>query len=108
MCRKTHGAAYATYARAKASTLRFIAGQDDLVSYNSSTEAKRLFCPICGSPILWLYKNIPDSVWIAAGTFDNDPGIKPTEHIFVASKAPWHDIADEVEQYDGFPDDFKT
>jgi hypothetical protein len=105
-CRKSHGAAYATYAHVKASTLCFTAGKDSLVSYRSSSEGKRFFCPTCGTPILFLYDKVPETAWIAAGTFDDDPGIRPTEHIYVSSKAAWHEISDEIEQHAEFPEGF--
>ena len=28
------------------------------------------------------------------------PSIRPAHHIFVASKAPWHEITDDLPQYD--------
>ena len=106
MCRKSHGAAYATYARVKIDTLRFTAGKESLAGYRSSSDAERFFCPTCSSPILFLYDKLPNVAWIAAGTLDHDPGVRPTEHIFVASKAPWHEITDEIEQHAEFPEGF--
>ena len=40
---------------------------------------------------------------VVAGTVDGDPGTCPREHIFVGSKAPWHDIADRLPQYEEWP-----
>jgi len=37
------------------------------------------------------------------GTLDDDPGIRPQMHIFVGSKAPWFDIADELPQHEEYP-----
>ena len=34
---------------------------------------------------------------------DGDPGEKPKRHEFVAYKAPWHDIADDLPQFAGLP-----
>jgi len=106
MCRKAHGAAFATYARVKAPTLRFTSGEQTLVRFRSSPIATRCFCGICGSPMRFLYDSIPGAAWIAAGTLDDDPGIRPSEHIFVSSKAPWHDITDEIVQHAAFPEGF--
>jgi hypothetical protein len=33
------------------------------------------------------------------GTLDDDPGVRPSLHLFVGSKAPWHDIADALPQH---------
>jgi len=38
------------------------------------------------------------------GTLDDDPGVKPEFHVFVGSKAPWHDITDDLPQWDEKPD----
>jgi hypothetical protein len=44
-----------------------------------------------------------DEVCIPAGSINGDPGIRPSIHIFVGSKAPWYEIADALPQHDGFP-----
>jgi hypothetical protein len=36
---------------------------------------------------------------LALGCLDADPGIRPTYHMFVGSKAPWHEIVDALPQY---------
>ena len=37
-------------------------------------------------------------VHVAMGSLVDDPTIRPTEHIFVGSKAPWFEIADDLPQ----------
>jgi hypothetical protein len=32
------------------------------------------------------------------GTLDEDPGVRPSLHIWVGSKAPWFEITDDVPQ----------
>ena len=39
-----------------------------------------------------------------ASVFDDDPGKKPKLHVFVAHKAPWHDITDRLPQFAELPD----
>ena len=34
----------------------------------------------------------------ALGSLVDDPSIRPTEHIFVGSKAPWFEITDDLPQ----------
>jgi hypothetical protein len=43
-----------------------------------------------------------DSPWfeVAAGTLDDDPGLRPERHIFVEARAPWFAIADGLPQLD--------
>lgn len=37
------------------------------------------------------------------GALVDEPTLKPVGHMFVASKAPWHEILDDVPQYDEYP-----
>jgi hypothetical protein len=37
-------------------------------------------------------------VHVAMGSLAEDPRIRPTEHIFVGSKAPWFEISDNLPQ----------
>jgi hypothetical protein len=41
-------------------------------------------------------------VHIAMGSFADEPSIRPAEHIFVGSKAPWFEITDELPQSDEY------
>jgi hypothetical protein len=102
-CRKAHGAAFATYARAASDTFRFTSGEDRVQRYRSSPPVERVFCGACGSSLLFLFEGFPEAVWIAAGTFDDDPGLRPHAHIFVGSKAPWSEISDGLPRHDGYP-----
>jgi len=57
-------------------------------------------CKVCGS---LLYSVVRDGAYVhvAMGTLVDDPTIRPTEHIFAGSKAPWFTITDDLPQYDG-------
>ena len=39
------------------------------------------------------------TVSILAGLFDDDPGVRPRLHVFTSSKAPWHEITDDLPQH---------
>jgi hypothetical protein len=98
MCRRAHGAAFATYAQARAASFRIAAGEDRMRRYRSSPDVVRTFCGECGSSLLFLFEPMPRKVWVAVGTCDGDPGMRPSRHIFVGSKAPWYEIADGLPQ----------
>jgi hypothetical protein len=38
-------------------------------------------------------------VHVAMGSLVDAPGIRPTKHIFVGSKAPWFEITDDLPQF---------
>lgn len=52
----------------------------------------------CGSTLASMHSGVVGEV--ALGTVDGDSGDRPREHIFVGSKAPWHDITDSLPQYE--------
>ena len=39
---------------------------------------------------------------MALGSLVDTPTVRPTEHIFVGSKAPWFEITDELPRFDGY------
>ena len=100
MCRKAHGAAFATYVEVEARNLRFARGQKLIARYRSSPEAERSFCSRCGSNLLFEPDESPDLVWVAAGGLDSESQVRPDAHIFVGSKAPWFDIDDDLPQHE--------
>jgi len=101
MCRKAHGAAYATYASLDPGSHRWVCGEELVSSYESSPNAARIFCNSCGSTLGGTEAGRVESV--ALGTIDGEPGIRPRSHIFVASKAPLHQIVDDLPQFDEWP-----
>ena len=101
MCRKAHAAAFATYANAPREHFRWLAGEDRITRYESSPGFARAFCSQCGSVVP---DGTPERVFVPAGCLDDDPGVRPTAHIFAAAKAPWHEIADDLPRYETYPE----
>jgi hypothetical protein len=101
-CRKSHGAAFATYASAPASALSIMTGTDSLQAYESSRGVTRQFCSQCGSSLFWIDSTGPFSEWVsvALGTLDTPLQPNKQKHVFVSSKADWYDINDQHLQTD--------
>ncbi|AAQ60325.1 conserved hypothetical protein [Chromobacterium violaceum ATCC 12472] len=76
-------------------------GQDGLLVYGDES-AHDARCRRCGS-LLYSVVRGGEYVHVALGTLADAPGIRPSAHIFVGSKAAWHDIVDDLPQYDEFP-----
>jgi len=102
MCRKAHGAAFATFVTSQGANFRWTRGQALIETYESSAELERVFCRVCGSSLVILEPGTGD-VFVVAGTLDEDPAIRPSSHIFVGSKAPWLEILDECPRFDEYP-----
>lgn len=99
MCRKFHGAAFATFGEAFKNNFRWIQGEQLLKSYAADNGTVRQFCSNCGSSMTFASPHFPDLVEFSLGTLDSDIAIKPDAHIFVGSKAGWYDICDDLPQY---------
>jgi len=102
-CRKAHGAAFSTFARTARSHLRLVSGERELRQFQSSPPVRRSFCARCGSSLFFEFAGVPEAIWVAVGTFDDDPGMRPGAHIFVGSRAPWHAITDDLPRHEEYP-----
>jgi hypothetical protein len=102
MCRKHHGAAFATFVTAPLASFRWVSGEGNVGSYQSSPQARRHHCRTCGSVAPTL---LPDAgiAMVPAGNLDGELGIRPQAHIFVASKAPWYEITDALPEHAEYP-----
>lgn len=103
MCRKAHGAAFATYGRVERSDFVLVSGADDIASYRSSPGVVRTFCKRCGSTLQFISDKRPGTFSIALGTLDGDLSVQTSSHIFVGSKAPWFQITDDLPQHAARP-----
>ena len=101
ICRKSHGAAFATWAHVSPDQFRWRSGVEFVARYESSPGKERCFCQKCGSPLVLSDSGKITEVVLA--TVDGDPGVRPGEHIFVGFKAPWYEIVDALPQYEEWP-----
>lgn len=102
-CRKGHGTAFATFVGAPADAVR-LHGAEHVVRWQSSPGVMRPFCGKCGAKVPG--NGTDGHVFMPAGNFLDDPGQRPSMHIFVASKAPWYEIPDELTRFDAYPPGF--
>ena len=100
ICRKAHGAPFATYLSTDAANYRLVAGAQVITEHKCSPRLTRAFCSTCGSVVPMM---VGGRAVIPAGCLDDDPGIRAEMHIFTASKAPWHAITDDLPQHGAYP-----
>ena len=104
MCRKTHGSAFGSFVWVPDASFRWLRGEEKFRSRDSSPGTPRRFCPRCGSSVPGApYAGVR---YVPAGLLDDDPKPGQAEHVFVASKAPWHEIADGLPRFDEYPPGF--
>ena len=100
ICRRRHGALFATYAIVDHDALVIEQGEDALRSFNSTPGVHCQFCGNCGCQLFARDDNQPDIRWFTPGTGDGHPGARERErHVFVDSKAPWHEIHDDLPKW---------
>lgn len=84
---------------------RLLQGADLVRTYRTEGHASKAFCSVCGSSLFGGTWPEGAEVSIRLGTLDGDPGIRPQYHTYVASKAPWEEISDDLPQFPGARDD---
>ena len=103
MCRKAHGSAFRARGKVRTSEFRWVRGEALVRSYTSSPGQHRSFCSACGSNLVTRFDTKPRVLGLALGVLDDDPGTRPLCHVYVGSKAPWHDITDALPQFEEEP-----
>ena len=95
-CRAATGSAFKAFAGIEREKLQLVDGADNLLLVGEPT-LNDTRCATCGS---LLYSVVRDGAYVhvAMGSLVDDPTIRPTEHIFVGSKAPWFEITDDLPQ----------
>ena len=97
-CRAATGSAFKAFAGIEREQLRITDGLDNIAVVGQKN-ANDTRCGACGS---FLFSVVRDGafVHVAMGSLVDAPTIRPTEHIFVGSKAPWFEITDDLPQFD--------
>jgi hypothetical protein len=100
-CRRTTGSAFKPFAGIEREKLEISEGEGDLMRFGGE-QNHDAHCKRCGS---LLYSLVRDGafVHVPMGTLVDDPTIRPTQHIFVGSKASWFTITDDLPQFEEFP-----
>ncbi len=100
MCRKFHGAAYATIVGVSRSKFHWLEGKGALKQYTADNGTTRTFCGHCGSSLTFSSPKAPKEVIeIALGTVNGNVPVKPTAHIFVGSSASWTVMSDDLPRF---------
>ncbi len=100
MCRKFHGAAFATYGEAKTENFRWLSGKHLLKQYRAENGTLRQFCSECGASLTFAPANDDGSlIEFSLATLESDIDVRLDAHIFVANKACWYEISDELPQF---------
>jgi hypothetical protein len=97
-CRAATGSAFKAFAGIEREKLEITDGVDALLVFGEE-DLNNTRCGACGS---LLFSVVRDGgyVHVALGSLVDAPSLRPTEHIFVGSKAPWFVITDSLPQFE--------
>jgi hypothetical protein len=95
-CRAATGSAFKAFAGIERGKLEITDGAADLLVFGED-DLNDTRCAACGS---LLFSVVRDGgyVHVAMGSLVDEPSIRPAEHIYVGSKAPWFEITDGLPQ----------
>jgi hypothetical protein len=99
-CRAATGSAFKPFAGIEREKLELTAGVDNLL-IRGEPELNDTRCATCGS-LLFSVVREGAYVHVALGSLVDTPTLRPTEHIFVGSKAPWFEITDDLPQHEEY------
>jgi hypothetical protein len=99
-CRAATGSAFKPFAGIQREQLELVEGADKLLVWGDP-DGNHTRCAVCGS---LLYSVVRDGAYVhvALGSLVDAPSIRPTEHIFAGSKAPWFEITDDLPQHEEY------
>ena len=97
-CRAATGSAFKAFAGIEREKLTITEGVDELAVFGEE-DLNDTRCSACGS---FLFSVVRDGafVHVAMGSLVDAPTIRPTQHIYVGSKADWFEITDDLTQFD--------
>jgi hypothetical protein len=98
-CRRATGSAFKPFGGIERAKLEVVDGPIHIYGDAMTHDAH---CKTCGS-LLYSIVNEGQRAHVTYGTLSDAPTLKPTQHIFVGSKAPWYEIRDDLPQHDAFP-----
>jgi hypothetical protein len=99
-CRAATGSAFKSFAGIEKEKLTITEGFDDIAIFGEE-RLNDTRCAACGS-FLFSVVRAGAYVHVSLGSLVDTPTIRPTEHIFVGSKAPWFEITDDLPQHEEY------
>jgi hypothetical protein len=93
-CQRRTGTAASAQARIVPGSLRIVQGEQLVREWKPDDGFAKCFCSACGGA-LWSRGPEGEIASVRLGTFDGDPGIRPSYRAFTAYAVPWEPIPDD-------------
>jgi hypothetical protein len=101
MCRRANAAPAVAWSMFKAEQVVFTKGAP--AEFASSPEARRGFCPACGTQLSFTASFIPGLIDITIGSLDRPEAVPPSLHYWDSRRLPWMKFADGLPAYPELP-----
>jgi|SRR5687767_15105906 hypothetical protein len=101
-CRKAHAAAFASTARVDRGHFRWLKGEEQLSSFESSPGKQRYFCSRCGSHLVAERAGQAHLI-LRVATLNEDPGTRPSMHIWRSHDVSWLLDQGDTSSHDEWP-----
>jgi hypothetical protein len=94
-CQRRTGTAASASARIAPGSLRIVSGEGLVKAWQPPDGFAKAFCSECGGALWSQRPDDPGVISVRLGTFDSDPGIRPSVRTYVAYAAAWEAIPDD-------------
>jgi hypothetical protein len=95
-CQRRSGTGVAVTARTAPGSFRITAGAEHVRSFDPADGGwVKSFCAECGGQLFTTSCDDPDLVAVRMGALDEDPGIRPGAHQYVAFAPAWAPVPDD-------------
>lgn len=95
-CQRRTGSAFSANGITRPGSLTITQGADEVTTYDPGDGGwLKRFCSRCGAHLYTAPRDDPASAGVRLGALDQDPGVRPSAHQFVAYAASWEPIPDD-------------
>ena len=94
-CQRRTGGGASVSARVQPGSFRIARGEELVELFRAEDGFAKAFCSACGSALYSQSPVRPEIIAVRMGTFDADPGVRPSFRQFVAYAAAWEPIPDD-------------
>jgi len=94
-CQRRTGTAVQASAQVEPGSFRLVAGEELVHGWFAGDGLEKVFCAECGSALFARGPSDGAVRIVRLGALDDDPGVRPGAHQFVAYAAPWEPIPDD-------------
>jgi hypothetical protein len=94
-CQRRTGTAASAQTLLTPGSLRIVAGEELVSSFDPPDGFSKIYCGACGSALFARPPGGAEVTSVRLGAIDGDPGVRPSFRQFTTYAAPWEEIPDD-------------